>query len=460
MSGLRLRVRQVPFVAPSVLGRLYTLNLATGVRTQESVVPPTGVGKILETSKCSDVTHPGPPYLNGGHLFVERLIVPAQQSANVKIRIPNANASSPNRPGFERVYEGAFQVGSEYGFTSLGNFEALLGPDHYSLVNPDDLSSLGNRAYNKLRPKVEVGSLAQSVFEARELPGMLKTTGQGFHAIWRDLVNGSLSRPPSRGGSPLRHEMERFSQYPKEVSNQFLNVQFGWKPFVREVNSMCDVVVNFDQHSERLRKQNDKWMNRTFTEDTVESDELVHSSTSTQNDCYPALSASIFIKPGSCWQTVRRKKMTRVWYKGVFKFYRPEFDYSREQVEHLRTVRQYMTLLGLDVTPTTLYKVTPWSWLVDWFVNAGDALQRVQDLATDAVASKYFYVMRHSLVEYEYRKVFTTRDGVTHDFTWNRTVEAKRRGESKHPFNFSLLPGNLSDSQLAVIAALGITRAS
>jgi hypothetical protein len=138
--------------------------------------------------------------------------------------------------------------------------------------------------------------------------------------------------------------------------------------------------------------------------------------------------------------------------------------WSKSQVVHQRQmrtfvfVRQALSLLGANVDATSVYKVTPWTWLIDWGVNVGDFVRRVEDIATDAAVSRYFYLMRRTFVRFEYRSVFSTYDGQTHDFRAYRSVDVKRRVASVNPFNFSLLPGGLSGMQYSILAALGLSK--
>jgi hypothetical protein len=85
-----------------------------------------------------------------------------------------------------------------------------------------------------------------------------------------------------------------------------------------------------------------------------------------------------------------------------------------------------------------------------------DYVQRVEDMASDAMVSKSFYLMREYRVRLEYRKVFQTYDGTLHDLKWYREVTTKRRGSANSPFHFSTAT-SLTTSQLAILAALGLT---
>jgi hypothetical protein len=443
MSYGRFRERVYPYHPVGKIGEFYTLDLKTGKKSQQTdIFDPVNPGNMIETHRCWDELNSGPPFLTGGGFYKHSLHQPYDIIGRTTINIPNYNDTGP-KPGFNRCYEGGFAVGSLFGFTSLGTVEGANSHNTYSAANPDDISNLGNRAWMKLRPKVEIASVAQTIAEGSQIPGMLKTTAQGFNSIWKGL-----------GGNMTMKEMG-----PKKVADQFLNVQFGWKPFINDIYATCDVVTNFDSHVAERKRMNKRWMRRKFRESRIEEEEVLYvGSDPNRNACLPTLFPSVFIEPGSCSQIVRRRKLVDIWYSGKFMYYLPEFDDSAPQLEILRKVRQYKTLLGLNVSPATIYKVMPWTWLIDWYVNAGDFIQRTQDLISDSVVAQYFFAMRHVRYEYEYQKVFTTKDGQTHDLRWKRSVETKRRGSSDSPFSFSLNPTQLSGTQLAILTALGLSK--
>lgn len=463
----RFRQMEVPYQYRPKIGELYVLNTTNGLTgNRVSVADATADGTIHEYRRCWDHTTPGPPYVVGTGMFMSMLHKPLELSGGVRIQSKPLTTGIPavvkRQPGDRcvRVYEGAFSLGGgTHGFGSLGTLEGLPDPEIYNELNPDDLTDLGNRAYKLLRPKIEKAGLAQTLAEWRSMPGMLKQSAGGFHTTWNNVRREHGLRPSDgmAGRNRSGQYVGEMHLSPKKAASQFLNVAFGWQPFLKDMGDAFSVLSEFDAYVDRTREMNGKWMRRTRTEDVVESEEVLYQGQSNTNSCSPALQASDFLVPGSCFQTVTRRKTTRVWYTGTFKYYRPEFDYAKQMHPAARRVRQLITALGLRISPSVVYKVTPWTWMLDWFVNVGDFVQRVEDMASDSILSKEFYLMRQSRVELEYRKVFTTLDGQSFDLKWYRSVETKRRGRADSPFHFTPLPGGLSARQLAILAAVGIT---
>lgn len=440
MAG-RLRQQTLNYVNQGQIGEFYTLDLKTGKKNQVTKInDPVSKFNVREKNLVQDDSHPGPPFIEGSAFWLVKFKAQHHVQGKTTIRINGYDDSGKN-PDKVRVYDGAFSMGSDYGL-NLGSVETPGRMDVFNEVNPDNMTGLGNRAWNKLRPKVEIANLGQTLAEIGQVPQMLKTTSKGFHDIWKNM-----------GGNISKGDL----MSPKGIGDQFLNVQFGWKPFLRDMQDTYKVVSDFEAYQQKAVANNDTWTKRRFTEDVVEKEDvLLRRGPSNDNETDPTLYQFVFIEPGSCYQTVTRKEFTRIWYKGVFKSYRPEFDMSAPTV--LRDMRQKLSLLGLRISPTLVYKVTPWTWLGDWFYNVGDFVQRVEDIATNSVMSQYFYVMRQKMISLEYRKVFKTKDGQTHDLRWVRSVESKARAKNTNPWGFTTPPGGLSQGQLAIIAALGLSK--
>jgi len=406
-------------------------------------------------------THPGPPYIEGGNWLNFKFNAPFTPSAAK--RLESFDYTTPRLGAFfdattwrgRAYYSGQFKPNT-FGFNDLGDAEMLL----YDQITPraitgGDLTSYGNRAYARLRPKVERAGVAQALYELKDAPGMLRTTAKGFHDLYRsfggqDAVGiGALGRA-NRAFGNAKHVMG-----PKAVSDHFLNHTFGWVPFVQDVVRACDVAVNFDKYVQQTKDTNGQWVKRRFTESDQISEHEVFSISGAQTFCVPSLGADL-ISHGS--MRITRETLVRQWYTGAFMRYLPEFDDSTEMVPSLRTVRQMLDLFGANISPTTLYRVMPWTFLVDFFVNGADYVQRVEDMATDQIVSDHFYLMRNAHDRLRFKAHFADHQGASASPEWFRSMEVKRRNKSMSPFNFSTAPSGLSGTQIAILGALGLSR--
>jgi len=456
--GTRIRRRvDAPSSGKFQVGTYHTINTLTGKEkgTPQKIYSG-GTSYPPPTEQfCMDELHEGPPFKSGGSLFASKI---ERISTGIKDHAYYDLDDGPPSWHEHYTYEGGFC--EPFVPSEVSSFMASMGqivPTVTSAWNPNDLSSLGNRAYNKLRPKVEVAGLGQFLAEIHDAPDMLKTTASGLAKLWRaggGSVPASVAHHLSVFHSAKSTSRTRqLREWSGQGGGHFLNHQFGWVPFVKDVTGMCDVAVNGDKYIERTMRGNDKWSKRMFTEEELLKESVIYTRNGWAVGPSTAQRAAM---PGTTpLYTVTRKESTRVWYKGAFKFYRSEFDNRVPMHPAVRTVRQYVTLLGANVNPVLLYKVTPWTWMADWFTNVGDTVQRLQDIATDAVVSQYFYLMRTIRIGYELRQVFTDRGGVSHDMQWFSGATSKSRSSSVNPFGFALNPTTLSGIQYAILGALG-----
>lgn len=415
-----------------------------------------------------DEKHPGPPYLTGGPFFLRRTGYDLPVVGNglyMSRRIDyaqggcNGHNLGPNTD-WRKFYQGGFTCApSVFEFAGINLIPTVSGPDdRSSWLNADNLEPLGSRAYKKLSPKFEVSNLMQSLIEMKETVPMLKTSSKAFHQTWK-VVAGQYA-----GGAKyaLKKAAEKqgistMQAVSKEGAGHFLNHQFGWRPFVQDVVNMCDLVINFEDHLTKAEGINNKWMKRRFREQKDQS-ETVHGVTSYDGTgCIPYFLPVEWLVSGASQQRYLTRRVTEIWYEGRVKVYRPEFDTEDTSgLPALKKVKQMLTLAGVNINPSTLWKVTPWSWLVDWFVNVGDFIQLLED--TNSTVFDYFYLMRRTREDSVYQASFAFQTGPQLSLEWTNFVEVKRRMVGGSPFSFTMPPSGLSGMQVAILAALGLSK--
>lgn len=371
------------------------------------------------------------------------------------------SANSPFSAGtvpWSYQYEGGFSDPAPQGYDD-SFFSSGFSTDltHNTSLHPDDMSSVGATAYNKMRPKPEVFNLLQAAAELKDLPGMLKDTSKDFKLVYSNVLKRNIK------GGAQRSLLERAHGMPKKLGDEYLGLVFGWVPFLSDLSNLFGLVDRVGVHIANRKKYNNVWVKRHRSESEIRTDQVVYSSQSGSIPCKPGLGSSgsnYYIVPNSCRYTITLEKSTNVWYVGQFKAYRQEFDNSYEQ-QHptLAKQRQVLTSLGYYVNPIVIYKLTPWSWLGDYFVNIGENLQSAQDLADNSVVSRHVCAMRHIISKLRYRINATLAEGGGSLYVeFSRGFETKYRAAGLSPFGFSLLPGGLSSQQLAILGALGMSK--
>jgi hypothetical protein len=150
-------------------------------------------------------------------------------------------------------------------------------------------------------------------------------------------------------------------------------------------------------------------------------------------------------------KTIRtRKTSTRQWFSGAFTYHLP---IDNLKIMGPNDVRR-RGLINFDLTPETLWNLAPWSWAVDWFVPVGDLIGNLQDWSTDGLVMRYGYCMEHSVTTDTYNYI---GQGGQYVGAIRLSTESKVRIQA-NPFGFGMSWESLSPRQLAIVAALGLSR--
>jgi hypothetical protein len=117
----------------------------------------------------------------------------------------------------------------------------------------------------------------------------------------------------------------------------------------------------------------------------------------------------------------------------------------------------------LSLTPSVVYNIIPWTWLIDYFTNLGDVFDAISSGVEERFIADYFYVMREvSYTDYHQCSFdvytnWTASSTERIDCTWETTVTQKHRTVAS-PFGFGLTDDSLSPLQLGILGALGLSR--
>jgi len=392
-----------------------------------------------------DFIHPGPPYPEGDDFTSASLTYPLFQ-----VKGSGVFNSTPS-PGVDKFrYTGGFIPSSFAGdfvsFSDLMN-DQKWGPNG-SFTNESLLASLGTSALIRSIPKVSYANLAEFVGEAGDIPQQFKTSARGFSNLWVSIRDRNFRSSPFM---------------PKEAGEHFLNHQFGWVPFVSDLKKFCDLTINLRQHIIDAYKQNDVWVHvgKRLTEDhsvsVIQRGFTMNVNPSgfqfdTMQNTY-----SRFGNTCRAYYELQHIETSNAWSSGFFKIYRPEFDDSRpSQFEQLRKIRQLLTLYGANINPSVLWELTPWSWLIDYFTNIGDLIKILTRTQFDSAVAKSFFVMRTSESTFNFFQELNWNSGLE-TIEWPRIMRVLVRRKADNPYQFrSTL--NLSSMQIAILAALGLSR--
>jgi hypothetical protein len=255
------------------------------------------------------------------------------------------------------------------------------------------------------------------------------------------------------------------------LGSEYLNVEFGWKPFVKDLEKLIKAQVALDARLTRLIDNNGIPIRRKTAK--VQSDDTTVVSEGTHQqlgfgqiiDC-PDLDGFYIegppvspMTPISISYKYERREGYAKGFCGTFLYYVPYIgnpDWVAQAI---------VKLLGGPITPQTVYHVTPWTWLLDWFVNIGTV---VDNLGANAVGNEVLY---NASVQYQDWVLDTltvviswdaySSDGISYPsgsdtLIWKQELRNKTRKEAS-PFGFGVDPGAFTVRQWAILAALGLS---
>lgn len=393
----------------------------------------------LSSERTWDQVNPGPPYRSGGPFASIKMKIPASQVWNVGVvsNVGKVGVDPKNR----EEYHGSFFDGGNWGSDSVSNYLSSTVP---TLLGYDTL------AWEKTKPRVTKSSLSQFIYELKDLPRMLETTANLLHNSWRSFGGGYSS----------------VVMHPVSVADNFINHEFGWAPFLNDMAGFYQLYVNLSRYIAQTVRDNGEWLRRRAVLETTETNQLLLRIYS------PNLNPWGFRFDSMCRDTtvdgitckgfsdLRERLVNRVWAEGSFKYYRPEFDDNLMHFgDQLTNIHRIATLYGLRINPTVVWKLTPWSWAVDWFTSVGKFIEHHDDFITDGIVSRYLYVMRS-------KERFVTKTTVANFYSgarsmsWQRSFSQKQRKVADSPYGFDLPWNNLSPRQLGILGSIGVTRSA
>lgn len=370
----------------------------------------------MSTSSVLDETHPcrGGKYLSGGPFDLrkaEQFCSPASVNGSFDSGLRRWKVSGTVYPIFYGV--------------------PVTGFPHYSrpASSESETRDYGAQAWDKFKPgKPEIG-LGVFVAELRDLPRMLMKEAYAH----------------------------------RNLGKHYLNAQFGWIPFLKDIRKMFLIQKNMDKIITRLHRNNGKWALRSGSvlSDISVVDTWEHAGN------VPVFSPVVWndiSNNANTWCRGQISHSERVWFSGRFKYYIEGLSEEiinaginspwNTAVKRLNLERKIM---GLTLDPGEVYNALPWSWLVDYFSNAGNVITNVTNGYVDECVAAYAYVMRENIIEAHQTSGSTLNDGSPYEGTITRRSVQKCR-VSANPFGFHV-SGDLSSRQTAILAALGLSRA-
>jgi len=312
-------------------------------------------------------------------------------------------------PGYSstNVFDGSFFCGKPNGLTLPSPIES---PSDFSL------DAKGTTAIARVEPTHSVSDVATFIGELR-----------------------------ADGLPRLRPEVMRAqTKYARAAGSDYLNVEFGWRPFVTDLRKMARAVIrshsilsNYRSHGKGQK------IRRRYAFPTQSETTSVNAT-----NFLPRPAAVSFNGKGV--HAVHRQQ--DMWFAGAFRYYVPIDDDTFGKVRGYASAAQ--KLLGASITPETVWNVSPWSWLVDWQTNTGDVLHNISAMGRDGLVMQYGYVMAHTLYEESASADFGKLAGWA---SYTKKTDTKVRRPAT-PYGFGVDIAGLTTRQSAILVALGLSK--
>lgn len=307
-----------------------------------------------------------------------------------------------------------------------------VNPNLYSFpsVPGSDLAAMGTEAIARCKPTNNISNLAVDLFEifrgqAPRIPGA---------TFWRDRTHAA-----------------------RAAGGEYLNKEFGWEPLVSDIRKAMHGVVDAHELLKAYERNSGKVVRRNY-EFPLEQTESTTDLGSSNGYTLVALDPWTVDASKSTPHLHRTSKFSRrTWFSGAFTYHLPLGFGSRFGIVDAAAKAGY--LFGIELTPETLWQAAPWTWVGGWFSNIGSLTSILSDMQTDGLVLRYGYVMEHTLATDTYfldgRTTYLPSYPEATHVTFS--YERKRRVRAT-PFGFELFWPQFSPRQLAISAALGLTR--
>lgn len=225
----------------------------------------------------------------------------------------------------------------------------------------------------------------------------------------------------------------------KHVADEFLNYTFGYLPLLSDLQALALTLPQLEAKMKELVRNNGRLIRRGLAPKTVVADE------SWQHYTYIFGSGSAAPRhnvQGVCSHSVTRT--TTTWFSAAYMYDLPTLPEISDRFAQMRYV------LGLNLDAQTIWNLIPWSWLVGWLLPVEPVLQNLSVMARNNVRIQRAYIMCHSEV---------THTATHGPYSATLRMSTKQRDRAS-PWGFGVKSTDLSATQLAILASLGLSRAN
>lgn len=241
----------------------------------------------------------------------------------------------------------------------------------------------------------------------------------------------------------------------RSAGGEYLNVEFGWKPLINDVQKFAHAVKRSHKVLTQYARDSGRKVRRRYSFPSS----VTTSTVSDTNQPFPAVDTALWKNGNTVFpRTTSTTTQVDTWFSGAFTYYLSVGSNSADRLDrHLQNANK---LLGIRLTPDTLWELAPWSWAADWVGNVGDIAHNVSAFASDGLSMQYGYLMQRKTVSITRTQTGVWPANYASPFNLVNTFGSETQSRiAASPFGFGLKFDTLSGRQQAIVGALGLSRA-
>lgn len=325
---------------------------------------------------------------------------------------------------------------SSYSGQSWARGTLSAGAPPIPTISPLNVNFYGNRAISRVAPTSPNANLAQTTAE------IIREKG--------------IALP----GTSLFLWLESRALFYRSLGKEYLNITFGWKPFLSELYSIVQQMLSITEEIRKYSAISETSVRRRYDFEPISS---IESTTTNFSGGYLNMGNGSNIDSWSelysnrAGQLIKSvSSLEKIYFVGRFMF---RINPGKGLLDKLEAFEQIANkLLGTRITPSVLWELTPWSWLIDWFVDVQSAMQVAGLQYSDKFLMQYGYLMRRTVKSESYTITGPSfANGPDGPFS-SETFIVKSERVKGTPFGFGINPESIDPGQWAILAALAISK--
>jgi len=259
-----------------------------------------------------------------------------------------------------------------------------------------------------------------------------------------------------REGFPRTRSLASFktSFTPRKGAEDYLTWQFGYRPVIQDIYALARTLDTADKQWSAYLRGARKLQRRRF--DFPPETSSTTTDVAVGGTIYPPLASTLASGQATTLRRTRTIVVKRR-FTAAYTYAAPDFLGLADTQVFVRKALQYQKQYGLEIDPSLLWNLTPWSWLIDWFLPVGNFINSASNLVLGNTALPWAYISeQYSVVDVYERPGARLCDGS--DVGMLQVITDYKRRIPASPFGFGVSWQDLSPWQVSILAAIGINR--